>query len=44
MPKTSTEKSEQAIWDLYTQYCKSEGKSPTPKDFANWAKSILAGK
>jgi hypothetical protein len=33
---------EKVIWESYLEKCKRDGKEPSAKDFAAWAKSLLA--
>lgn len=33
---------EKAVWEAYLKKCERDGTKPSAKDFAAWAKSLLA--
>lgn len=41
LPQESEQSNEKVIWESYLKKCKQEGKTPSAKDFAVWAKSLL---
>ncbi|GEO26570.1 hypothetical protein AAC03nite_23550 [Alicyclobacillus acidoterrestris] len=38
----SSQSNEKAVWEAYLKMCKQEGREPSAKDFAAWAKTLLA--
>jgi hypothetical protein len=42
LAKERDQTNEKVIWESYLKKCEQEGKEPSAKDFAVWAKTLLA--